>query len=71
LDKTFNSVIMAAGVGSRLWPLSRASFPKQYQQPIDGDRGNSMLRRIFFRLSNLELGLSQLICNKEHRFFAA
>ena len=26
-----NPVVMAGGVGSRLWPLSRAAFPQQYQ----------------------------------------
>ena len=25
-----NPVVMAGGVGSRLWPLSRAAFPQQY-----------------------------------------
>jgi hypothetical protein len=24
-------VVMAGGVGSRLWPLSRSAFPQQYQ----------------------------------------
>ena len=71
LDKIFNPVVMAGGTGSRLWPLSRASFPKQYQQLIDSDHGNSMLQKTFLRLSGLELGLSQLICNQEHRFLAA
>ena len=31
MDIIINSVVMAGGVGSRLWPLSRAVFPKQYQ----------------------------------------
>ena len=26
-----NHVVMAGSVGSQLWPLSRAAFPKQYQ----------------------------------------
>ena len=71
MDKCFNPVVMAGGVGSRLWPLSRASFPKQYQQLIDNEHGHTMLQQTFSRLSKLELGLSQLICNQDHRFLAA
>ena len=67
----FNPVVMAGGVGSRLWPLSRASFPKQYQQLVDNEHGYTMLQQTFARLDGLELGKSQLICNQEHRFLAA
>jgi mannose-1-phosphate guanylyltransferase/mannose-6-phosphate isomerase len=71
MDKCFNPVVMAGGVGSRLWPLSRASFPKQYQQLVDNEHGYTMLQQTFSRLTGLELGLSQLICNQDHRFLAA
>jgi len=71
MDICFNPVVMAGGVGSRLWPLSRASFPKQYQQLVDNVHGHTMLQQTFFRLSDLDLGLSQLICNQDHRFLAA
>jgi len=74
MDKYFNPVVMAGGVGSRLWPLSRASFPKQYQQLVDNERGYTMLQQTFSRLSGLselKLGHSQLICNQDHRFLAA
>jgi len=71
MDKCFNPVVMAGGVGSRLWPLSRTSFPKQYQQLVDNENGHTMLQQTFSRLSELELGLSQLICNQGHRFLAA
>jgi mannose-1-phosphate guanylyltransferase/mannose-6-phosphate isomerase len=74
IDKYFNPVVLAGGVGSRLWPLSRASFPKQYQQLVDNEHGYTMLQQTFSRLSGvseLELGLSQLICNQDHRFLAA
>ena len=78
--QVFNPVVMAGGVGSRLWPLSRASFPKQYQQLVDNEHGYTMLQQTFFRLAGLSelsglskqrLGLSQLICNQDHRFLAA
>jgi mannose-1-phosphate guanylyltransferase/mannose-6-phosphate isomerase len=71
MDKCFNPVVMAGGVGSRLWPLSRASFPKQYQKLVDNKHGYTMLQQTFSRLSGLGLGLSQLICNQDHRFLAA
>lgn len=71
MEKCFNPVVMAGGVGSRLWPLSRVSFPKQYQQLVDNEHGHTMLQQTFTRLSGLELGLSQLICNQDHRFLAA
>lgn len=71
MDKCFNPVVMAGGVGSRLWPLSRESFPKQYQQLVDNEHGYTMLQQTFSRLSGLGLGHSQLICNQDHRFLAA
>jgi mannose-1-phosphate guanylyltransferase len=71
MDKCFNPVVMAGGVGSRLWPLSRGSFPKQYQKLVDNKHGYTMLQQTFSRLDGLELGLSQLICNQDHRFLAA
>ena len=67
----FNPVIMAGGRGSRLWPLSRTSFPKQFQRLIDNEQGHTLLQQTFNRLSGLDLGLSQLICNQDHRFLAA
>ena len=71
MPKCFNPVVMAGGVGSRLWPLSRASFPKQYQQLVDNADGYTMLQQTFSRLNGLDLGRSQLICNQDHRFLAA
>ena len=71
MDKCFNAVVMAGGVGSRLWPLSRASFPKQYLQLVDNEHGYTMLQQTFSRLSELGLGHSQLICSEDHRFLAA
>ena len=71
MNKCFNAVVMAGGIGSRLWPLSRASFPKQYQELVDNETGHTMLQQTFARLSGLDLGRNQLICNQEHRFLAA
>ena len=61
---------MAGGIGSRMWPLSRASFPKQFQPLIRNKSSATMLQQTFSRLSGLNFGRTQLICNKDHRFLA-
>lgn len=61
-------VILAGGVGSRLWPLSRSRYPKQCID-LQGE-GDSLLQATLKRC-----GLSQsapvLLCNEEHRFLIA
>ncbi|MAJ23814.1 MAG: mannose-1-phosphate guanylyltransferase/mannose-6-phosphate isomerase [Candidatus Pelagibacter sp.] len=71
MDTFFNVVIMSGGIGSRLWPISRSAFPKQYKELVGNELGYTMLQQTFHRLSGLELGRSQLICNQDHRFLAA
>lgn len=66
-----NPVVMAGGVGSRLWPLSRTTFPKQYQILVENSSSLSMLQQAFARLNGISVGASQLICNQEQRFLAA
>jgi len=57
-------VILCGGSGTRLWPLSRESFPKQFVPLIDGE---SLLKLTLDRVKSF----SPLICvtNEEHRFF--
>ncbi|CAI0955070.1 Mannose-1-phosphate guanylyltransferase rfbM [Serratia proteamaculans] len=65
-------VVMAGGTGSRLWPLSRESFPKQFLS-ID-DSGFSLLQQTLQRLSGLEgvhVAAPLVICNENHRFLVA
>ena len=69
--QVFNPVVMAGGVGSRLWPLSRASFPKQFQALVTSENNYSMLQQTCARLQGLTLGHGQVICNQDHRFLAA
>lgn len=71
ISMIFNPVVLAGGVGSRLWPLSRSSRPKQFKTLVGDSAGHSLLQQTFLRLGELELGLSQLVCNQEHRFLAA
>ena len=71
MNKRFNPVVMAGGVGSRLWPLSKPSYPKQYQTLVENKDDYTMLQLTYSRLRKLNLGMSQLICNQDHRFMAA
>ncbi|MFM5080750.1 mannose-1-phosphate guanylyltransferase/mannose-6-phosphate isomerase [Aeromonas veronii] len=61
-------VIMAGGSGSRLWPLSREHYPKQFLQ-LDGEI--TMLQATVNRLRILECASPLVICNEDHRFLVA
>ena len=63
--------ILSGGVGSRLWPLSRSSFPKQFLR-LDEDCENTLLQETFIRLKGLKnLNNPIIVCNEEQRFIAA
>ena len=61
-------VIMAGGSGSRLWPLSRSLYPKQFLA-LTGEQ--TMLQETLQRLTNLDVNAPLVICNEEHRFIVA
>ncbi|SHG19219.1 mannose-1-phosphate guanylyltransferase [Microbulbifer donghaiensis] len=62
-------VILCGGTGSRLWPLSREAYPKQFL-PLAGSE--TMLQATALRLDGLaQLQAPILVCNEEHRFAAA
>jgi mannose-1-phosphate guanylyltransferase/mannose-6-phosphate isomerase len=62
-------VILSGGSGTRLWPLSRESHPKQFL-PLVGD--HSMLQQTCLRLRGLPGADSPLVvANEEHRFLVA
>ncbi|MBS0857088.1 MULTISPECIES: mannose-1-phosphate guanylyltransferase/mannose-6-phosphate isomerase [unclassified Tatumella] len=61
-------VIMAGGTGSRLWPMSRELFPKQF---LRLHSENSMLQETVLRLSGLKIDHPLVICNENHRFLVA
>ncbi|WP_320153695.1 mannose-1-phosphate guanylyltransferase/mannose-6-phosphate isomerase [uncultured Tolumonas sp.] len=61
-------VIMAGGSGTRLWPLSRTLYPKQF---LTLTGSNSMLQDTVARLQGLKHHPPVLICNEEHRFIVA
>lgn len=68
--KNLYPVIIAGGHGTRLWPLSREKFPKQFQKLINEE---SLLQATLTRLGLqfLETHEAILLCNQEHRFLVA
>ena len=62
-------VILSGGSGTRLWPLSRKQYPKQYL-PLASD--NTMLQETILRLKGLDnLADPIIVCNADHRFLVA
>ncbi len=64
-------VILAGGSGTRLWPLSRQSYPKQFLNLVD--QQYTMLQLTIKRLDGLSHKILPLIivCNEDHRFIVA
>ncbi len=61
-------VLLAGGSGTRLWPLSRELFPKQFL-PLTGPE--SQLQATARRLAGLPLVTAIIVCGEEHRFVVA
>lgn len=66
----FTPVILAGGNGSRLWPLSRQSYPKQFLA-LDGQDQGTMFQRTLARLQGLEHSQPMVVSNQNHRFIVA
>lgn len=64
-DPKIVPVILSGGVGSRLWPLSRALYPKQLQ-PLVSDQ--SLLQETTERVSDSRFQPPVIVCNETHRF---
>lgn len=64
-------VILAGGSGTRLWPLSRQSYPKQFLYLVD--QQFTMLQLTLKRLENLSQQVLPpiIVCNENHRFIVA
>jgi mannose-1-phosphate guanylyltransferase/mannose-1-phosphate guanylyltransferase/mannose-6-phosphate isomerase len=62
-------VVLSGGSGTRLWPLSRGAYPKQFL-PLTSE--NTMLQETLLRLRGIEgMGNPLIICNEAHRFMVA
>jgi mannose-1-phosphate guanylyltransferase / mannose-6-phosphate isomerase len=65
-------VILAGGGGTRLWPLSREHYPKQFLKLFDD---NTLLQNTLLRLDGLSASIDVsdpvIICNEVHRFLVA
>lgn len=61
-------VVLAGGAGSRLWPLSRELFPKQFHA-LFGE--HSLLQNTLLRAQAVTDAQPIIVCNEEHRFLVA
>ena len=63
------AVLLSGGSGTRLWPLSREAYPKQFL-PLTGE--DSMLQATWLRVAPIAPSAPPIvIANEEHRFLAA
>ena len=61
-------VLLCGGSGTRLWPLSRKSYPKQFA-PLVGDR--TLFQQSAQRLSGSDYAAPMVVTNSEFRFIVA
>ncbi|WP_202839533.1 mannose-1-phosphate guanylyltransferase/mannose-6-phosphate isomerase [Luteimonas saliphila] len=61
-------VLLSGGSGTRLWPLSRDAYPKQFL-PLAGEE--TMLQDTWRRVAPLASTAPIVVANEEHRFLAA
>jgi mannose-1-phosphate guanylyltransferase/mannose-6-phosphate isomerase len=65
---TIVPVILSGGSGTRLWPVSRESFPKQFW-PLASDR--TLIADTALRTFGGEFSPPLIVCNEAHRFMVA
>ena len=66
-------VIMAGGSGTRLWPLSRALYPKQFLALTGRDTLFQLAVQRVMALADHDIDAASpcVVCNEEHRFLVA
>ncbi len=71
MSQKLQPVILSGGAGTRLWPLSRRAFPKQFHNLV-GEL--SLLQATAARcdgLNGCEVAAPMVVCNEAHRFLVA
>jgi mannose-1-phosphate guanylyltransferase/mannose-6-phosphate isomerase len=68
-------VILCGGSGTRLWPLSRSGFPKQFLVLSGDDSHQSLFQQAITRINTIaspqiQLGPTFIVTNEDHRFLA-
>lgn len=62
-------VILSGGSGTRLWPLSRETYPKQFLPLV---KQSTMLQDTALRVLGVEaMAAPMVVCNEQHRFMVA
>ena len=67
-DNRIVPVILSGGSGTRLWPVSRDSFPKQLWALVSE---RTMMQQTALRAVTPEFAPPIIVCNNEHRFLIA
>ena len=66
MTSTVVPVILSGGSGTRLWPLSRTMYPKQFIRFFNGQ--GSLLGATLRRVDDGGFAAPIVICNNDHRF---
>lgn len=67
-DSVLIPIILSGGSGTRLWPLSRAEYPKQF---LSLTSYNTMIQDTVLRLQSIYSKSPIVVCNEQHRFIVA
>jgi mannose-1-phosphate guanylyltransferase/mannose-6-phosphate isomerase len=67
-NSKFTPVILAGGSGTRLWPLSRADYPKQF---LALGEEKSLLQATVVRFTDSLARPPLVVCAEQHRFLTA
>ena len=68
MKATLQPVLLSGGSGTRLWPLSREAYPKQFL-PLAGD--DTMLQATWQRVAGLADAAPIVVAGEDHRFLVA
>ena len=69
--KSIIPTILCGGTGSRLWPLSRESYPKQYLSLLPKENKSMLQNTVERTLKIRNISDPILVCNEDHRFLVA